>query len=288
MAMSFSSAARRNSAVPEVPPITCLPSDAFATLTPISCDSVSAYRAPGNKRLPVSWVKAKNSHSNRQGILCESVCLFPLTFSGLYGQRTISFGASRASTVQLPARSSDVEDEHFIIRYELQTALLMIIDTSTNGTWISEDDGAGMLLRRSAWPLTKPLFIEVGHGRRLRFRLDLVNGAGPAIPDLQYFGRYVRSLDQATPAFLQRLEILTFGLGADGREFMTIHNIAPGRFEKIRTCFRRADGHLFAVKVLSHLKDHEEIEANHTSSGRAMAHREAEFLRTLNHVSCRS
>ena len=113
----------------------------FTFLIPLSTNTVEALRSRTSKRilkkanlypnLSSNDLSSKIVHSNRgHGFIIT------LDFTLLFSRRYLSFRASRDNDLVFPSAASahNVSQRHFILYFEMQTAILLLTDVSNKGT----------------------------------------------------------------------------------------------------------------------------------------------------------
>lgn len=247
-----------------------LRSYAFAVITPLSADAITMFKMPSNN-----------------SFLDESATgyLFPrmrLELANLLGRSCISFGSSRHNNVQVP-EAKDIDNQQFVIRFEMQTGLLLISDTSSGGTWISsESTQSHKLLKGATHPLLQETLVMFGRNRRFKFLLSTTNYRRDPELFTKLFATYAGSLgQQQVPSPVRQLCAACCPvIELAGQErYLRLHHLGQGGFGHVYTCLRISDGKLFAVKTLKgHFNGKSEV-------ARESARKEAQLLRHINHVS---
>lgn len=172
-----------------------------------------------------------------------------LTFTNLFGRSCFSFGSTRFNEIVLPS-ATGIEACHFQIRFEMQTTLLLLVDTSESGTQILDSSSANpRLLRQGAWPLLQSTTVSFGRDQLLRFRIELMEDWRETEAFRTLFMRYAESVRGLAPISIKAMSSVKDPRVLFEGRYMSLHAVGGGRYERVYTCLRLADGRLFAVKI---------------------------------------
>ncbi|KAG8532799.1 uncharacterized protein KY384_002677 [Bacidia gigantensis] len=140
---------------------------------------------------------------------------------------------------------------HLNFRLEMQTSILLLTDTSSEGTFVKSADSSRIRrLKRATWPLLQSSQVSLGRKHSLKFNL--------VVPDFTrtvFFPvlheKYLRSVG-SSPANLNghALVVARKPSIVDDR-YIKLHAVGKGRFETVNTCLRLADGVLLALKTMA-------------------------------------
>lgn len=169
-------------------------SQAFAILLPISTNAHEMLRARSNRRqrrdASLYGMQTRQDAGRRRRFLIK------LDFAMLLGRRCVTFGSSQATNIRFPVHS-DVAEYHFFIQFDYESGALRLIDTSCDGTLISDTARFSATSTRTLHEATHTLgqstFIRVGGKTHYDFQLLLRK-----VPSFQrLFGGYLRSIGEA-------------------------------------------------------------------------------------------
>lgn len=258
-------------------------SDVFCSLSPLSADATAALDLRANRGLlggaPVC--KDPNTAAVKGGRKGQYV--IKLDYALLFGRRCLSFGSSRSNEFQFP-QADDIGEHHFIIHFEMQTAVLLLTDTSLKGTWIFDSSTQKFrLLRRATYPVLQTTEIRFGQEHRYCFRIVVVEYMRDLLAFSKLFRNYARSINKPAPTFLKGTGSMLKSVVTLNDRFVCLHRVGRGEFETIHTCLRLADGMLFAAKKLYHHTSEEDRAT--WIVGRQYAQAEVRLLSRIRHVS---
>jgi len=138
--------------------------DIFAIVEPLSNAASDAVKCRDNKGL----FSATHCHPPAP----PQITLI-MNYALLFGRRGISFGSSRSNEVWLP-QAPDVEDHHFQLQLDIDTAGVVFVDTSDAGAWIVKGSNLACHVQRDLCPLNATVCIHFGSDDRFRFRISPV------------------------------------------------------------------------------------------------------------------
>lgn len=248
-------------------------SHVFAYLTPISTDAILVLESRYNNALLDDARTADGT----------SFARIKLDFRILFGRPSLSFGSSRYNEVVFP-QAADIDSRHFALHFQMQTGLLLLTDTSRDGTWVSCGPTHTLqLIHNATQPIPQHAVIAFGRRGRCRFLVSLPDYARDASLFAELFQGYANSIDDPTSFAVKRwcahCEPIERVEGRGGKQgYLCLNLVAKGGFGMVRTCLRVSDGAVFAVKsvVPQHSRNH---------LIRQMVLDEANLLRRIRHVS---
>ena len=174
---------------------------------------------------------------------------FPLSLRIFFGRRAMSFGTARRNAIVLPS-GDGVEVQHLYLHFELQTSLLLLTDSSYEGTWIcSHGSASPKLLHHSTWPFLTSTSIKIGHQLKYHFEIRLTEDQRHGEAFTQAFERYITSLQLSLTLFIKPLSFIQDPLVLDGG-FIRLHRIGAAKYERVSTYLELSKGRLSAVKII--------------------------------------
>lgn len=205
-----------------------------------------------NKRMLVDAESSGHLVPHEATTFRHRPCVVKLDYAALFGRRYLTFGSSRRSDFRFP-KGVGVGATHFLLHFEMHTAVLLLTDRSPNGTWVSSHPTQGFKrLHQATYPLLQTLYIRIGQQQCYGFQVTVAPYMKDMPAFINLFNAYAQSIDRSTPGFVQDLKSIGIPLVTLDEKFINLHRVGQSKFEMVHTCLRVADGRLFAVKQLTY------------------------------------
>jgi hypothetical protein len=186
---------------------------------------------------------------------------------------SLGFGFGRVTETSLPdiifPNIDDISRLHFRIHYNLTSGVLMITDSSTNGTIVG-----GRFLRRGSMSLMAETTICCGKDDRIGFRILIPDQSRNQDVYERNYRQYAEKLGCQPSVYLPIPTPARPPIPL-GREYSILEGIGRGKFGLVKTVIRNRDGFVFAVKEI----------AGKEERGQITFPQEVEIMRKLSHVS---
>lgn len=163
----------------------------------------------------------------------------------------------------------DISRAHFRIHYNLSSGVLMITDSSMNGTIV----GRSLLRRRSA-PLMTTTTVCCGTRDRYRFQVHIPDHTKHQDLYHHNYRRFTQKLG-CTPCVYLPTPTPAHQPIPLGHDYSIFEGICNGGFGAVNTVIRNRDGLVFAAKTI----------AGQAESGQTTFPEEVKIMRKLSHVS---
>lgn len=250
----------------------------FAFLIPLSTDTNEALRSRTSRRM----LEKVNLYPDLSSDMVNNNrgygFLIRLDFTLLFSRRFLSFGASRDNDLEFPSTAHDVSQRHFILHFEMQTAILLLTDVSNQGTWILDEPRPPKLLHCATYPLLHTTCLAFGQGHRYRLRITVADYMKNLAAFSELFIKYSQTVNQPPPLLISRTNMVRPPLLVLDK-FVSLQSIGVGEFEILSSCLRLSDGKLLAIKEL-----HSQRQDSRVTS-RQCAQNEIRLLGLAKHVS---
>jgi hypothetical protein len=178
-------------------------SDAFALLIPLSPTARRALKCAHRNRILLD--KATNYTNQTKLVTSEQEVLAKLDFMSILGRGSLTFGYSRTSSFQI-LQDEGVSPLHFRLQLDINTATLVLTDTSGTGTLVTSRKGS-TLLHRSDFAFEMDDSICISVGKDMKFCIVLGDGMRDSGRRAAVFKEHVRSVRLACSTILRRMPL---------------------------------------------------------------------------------